>query len=97
MNSYNLPKVGIRTTLEKSITGGFWYATVLVDNGNASFAGVIQAFLELLYAGMGASQALADLSNVTKARVASRDMLALMNWGKEETLEMLSYFANSEA
>ena len=79
MNSYSLPKVGIRTTLKKSIAGGFWYATVLEDNDNASFAGVMQAFLEVLYAAMGAGQALADLSNVTKARVACRDMLALMD------------------
>ena len=27
------------------IAGDFWYASVLVDNGNASFAGVMQAFL----------------------------------------------------
>ena len=44
-----------------------------------SFAGVMQAFLGVLYAGMGAGQALADLGNVTKAKVACRDMFALMD------------------
>ena len=33
------------------IAGDFWYASVLVDNGNACFAGVMQAFLGVLYAG----------------------------------------------
>ena len=61
------------------MAGGFWYASVLVDNGNASFAGVMQAFLGVLYAGMGAGQALADLGNVTAAKVACRDMFALMD------------------
>lgn len=61
------------------MAGGFWYASVLVDNGNASFAGVMQAFLGVLYAGMGAGQALADLGNVTKAKVACHDMFALMD------------------
>ena len=62
------------------IAGDFWYASVLVDNGSASFAGVMQAFLgEVLYAGMGAGQALADLGNITKAKVACRDMFALMD------------------
>ena len=39
----------------------------------------MQAFLGILYAGMGAGQALADLDNVTQAEVACRDMLALMD------------------
>ena len=33
------------------IAGDFWYASVLVDNGNTSFAGVMQPFLGVLYAG----------------------------------------------
>ena len=61
------------------IAGDFWYASVLVDNGNASFAGVMQTFLGVLYAGMGAGQALADLGNITKAKMVCRDMLALMD------------------
>ena len=44
------------------------YAWVLVHNGNASFPGVMQTFLGTLYIGMGAGQALADLSNITKAK-----------------------------
>ena len=55
------------------IAGDFWYASVLVDNGNASFAGVMQTFLGVLYAGM------ADLGNITKARMVCRDMLALVD------------------
>ena len=61
------------------VAGDFWYASVLVDNGNASFAGVMQAFLGVLYAGMGARQALADLGNNTKAKMVYRDMFALMD------------------
>ena len=45
------------------IAGDFWYASVLVDNVNASFAGAMQAFLGVLYAGMDAGQGLADLGN----------------------------------
>ena len=56
------------------ITGDFWYASVLVGNGNASFAGVLQTFLGVLYAGMSAEQALADLGNITKTMVC-RDIL----------------------
>ena len=41
------------------IAGDFWYASVFVDNGNASFAGVMQTFLGILNAGMGVGQALA--------------------------------------
>ena len=61
------------------IAGDFWYASVLVDNGNASFAGVLQTFLGVLHAGMDAGQALADLGNITKAKMVCRDMLALMD------------------
>ena len=39
----------------------------------------MQAFLGVLYAGMGAGQALADLGNIAKAKVACRDMFALMD------------------
>ena len=38
------------------ITGDFWYASVLVDNSNASFAGVMQTFLGVLYAGLDADR-----------------------------------------
>ena len=65
------------------IAGDFWYASVLVDNGSASFAGVMQAFLGVLYAGMGPGQALADLGNITKAKVACRDMFALLEVSDE--------------
>ena len=61
------------------IAGDFWYALVLVVNGNASFAGAMQAFLGVLYAGMDAGQALADLGNITKASGACHDMFALMD------------------
>ena len=43
------------------ITNDFWYVSVLVGNGNESFAGVLQTFLGVLYASMSAEQALADL------------------------------------
>ena len=61
------------------IAGDFWHASVLVDNGNASFAGAMQAFLGVLYAGMDAGQALADLGNISKASGACHDMFALMD------------------
>ena len=61
------------------IASDFWYASVFVDNGNTSFAGVMQPFLGVLYAGMDAGQALADLGNITKASGAGHDMFALMD------------------
>ena len=57
------------------IAGDFWYALVLVGNGNASYTGI----LGVLYADMGAGQALANLVNITKAKVACRGMFALMD------------------
>jgi len=38
----------------------------------------MQTFLGILYTGMGAGQALADLNNITKAKMC-RDALALMD------------------
>ena len=60
------------------VTGDFWYTSVLVDNGNASFAGVMQTFLGVLYAGLDVGQALAVLSIITTAKIDCLDMLALM-------------------
>jgi len=36
------------------MAGEFWYASVLVGNGNLSFADVMRTFLGVLYAGMSA-------------------------------------------
>ena len=61
------------------VAGDFEYASVLVGNGNASFAGVMQTFSGVVYTGMGAGQALADLGHITKAKMDCRDVLALMD------------------
>ena len=53
------------------ITNDFWYVSVLVGNGNESFAGVLQTFLEVLYASMSAEQALADLGTSPSQWIAA--------------------------
>ena len=61
------------------LTGDLWYASVFVDNGNASFAGVMQTFLGSCTLVLDAGQALAVLSIITKAKIVGLDMLALMD------------------
>ena len=56
------------------ITGDFWYTSVPVDNGNASFAGVLQTFLGILYAGLDAGHALAVLSASVALKRSSVEM-----------------------
>ena len=53
------------------ITNDFWYVSVLVGNGNESFAGVLQIFLGVLYASMSAEQALADLNTSPSQWIAA--------------------------
>ena len=49
-----------------------------MSNGNASFAGVLQTFLRVLYAGKGAEQALADLGNITNTMVCRDILMSLL-------------------
>ena len=66
------------------ITGDFWYTSVLVNNGNVSFAGVMQTFLGILYADLDAGHALAVLSRSVALERSSVEMQKPPLWHDEE-------------
>lgn len=61
------------------MAAGFYFASMLIDSGDADFIGVMTAFMGIFYAGMGAGQAAAMMGDLTKAKVACHDMFKLLD------------------
>jgi len=61
------------------MAGGFYYASYLVNEGEATFLDVMCAFMGIFYAGMGAGQAAALMGDATKATVACYEMFQLLD------------------
>jgi len=72
--------MGITSSLPIYImAAGFWVASKLVDAGIADFAGVMNAFMGILFAAMGAGMCFATCGDITKAKVAAHDMFQLLD------------------
>ena len=69
------------------MAGGFYVASILINEGIADFKGVMMAFMGIFYAGMGAGQAAVMMGDATKAKVACHDMFKLMD--RESQIEGL--------
>eukprot|EP00434_Breviolum_minutum_P013893 symbB.v1.2.012251.t1/scaffold843.1/size158467/2 len=69
------------------MAGGFYVASILIQEGIADFKGVMMAFMGIFYAGMGAGQAAVMMGDATKAKVACHDMFKLMD--RESQIEGL--------
>eukprot|EP00930_Biecheleria_cincta_P042445 TRINITY_DN29208_c0_g1_i1.p1 TRINITY_DN29208_c0_g1~~TRINITY_DN29208_c0_g1_i1.p1 ORF type:complete len:1315 (-),score=229.41 TRINITY_DN29208_c0_g1_i1:121-3717(-) len=61
------------------MAGGFYFASLLIDSGDADFVSVMTAFMGIFYAGMGAGQSAAMMGDLTKAKVACHDMFKLLD------------------
>jgi len=61
------------------MAAGFYFASLLIESGDADFGGVMTAFMGIFYAGMGAGQAAAMMGDLTKAKVACHDMFKLLD------------------
>lgn len=61
------------------MAAGFYFASILIDSGDADFVGVMTAFMGIFYAGMGAGQSAALMGDLTKAKVACHDMFKLLD------------------
>jgi len=69
------------------MAGGFFVASLLIQEKVADFEGVMMAFMGIFYAGMGAGQAAVMMGDATKAKVACHDMFKLMD--RESQIEGL--------
>mmetsp|Transcript_33964 Transcript_33964/g.79421 ORF Transcript_33964/g.79421 Transcript_33964/m.79421 type:complete len:1287 (+) Transcript_33964:164-4024(+) len=61
------------------MAGGFYYAGILVDKGEADFVEVMTAFIGIFYAAMGAGQCAMTMGDASKAKVAAHDMFKLLD------------------
>lgn len=61
------------------MAGGFYFMGVLIDAGRATFETGQQAFMGILYAGMGAGMASALTGDLAKAKVAAHDMFEILD------------------
>ena len=77
------------------MAGGFYVASILIQEGIADFKGVMMAFMGIFYAGMGAGQAAVMMGDATKAKVACHDMFKLMD--RESQIEGLEPKGDSPA
>mmetsp|Transcript_30535 Transcript_30535/g.54595 ORF Transcript_30535/g.54595 Transcript_30535/m.54595 type:complete len:1272 (-) Transcript_30535:403-4218(-) len=61
------------------MAGGFYFASFLIQSGEAKFSDVMKAFMGIFYAGLGAGQAASMMGDATKAKVAAHDMFKLLD------------------
>ena len=61
------------------MAGGFYFMGVLIDAGRATFETGQQAFMGILYAGLGAGMASALTGDLAKAKVAAHDMFEILD------------------
>jgi ABC-type multidrug transport system fused ATPase/permease subunit len=59
--------------------GGFWFMGYLISEGVIDFKAGMQAFMGILYAGMGAGMASVLTGDVGKAKVAAHDLFQLLD------------------
>ncbi|CAE7377852.1 ABCB11 [Symbiodinium natans] len=61
------------------MAGGFYFMGVLIEAGRATFETGQQAFMGILYAGLGAGMASALTGDLAKAKVAAHDMFQIID------------------